>query len=291
MHGSERQSARSLQGAARATGAFLKGLGKHDLGGLSAEFAYYFLLSFFPMLLLFAALLSHLATVPQTMDMVFTFMGALFPSEVVSLVQRDIAKWIASGSLTVFSVSVLLFAWSGRNVFRVMLKGFNRIYGEQERPAWQIHLLSAALVLLSAAALGAVFLANLFSRQVSALFDGGAQTFLDVLFPTGEVTVTPAVLFAAGFCLYNLFPAPRRSIRASAGGALLFTALTVAATAFFRLYTSYLTVSSLYGALGTVIVSLMWMYFLGFSFFVGAELTAALLKELKSAEGKGTDRA
>ena len=49
----------ALQGAARATWAFLKGLGKHDLGGLSAEFAYYFLLSLFPMLLFFAALLSH----------------------------------------------------------------------------------------------------------------------------------------------------------------------------------------------------------------------------------------
>lgn len=280
----------ALQGAARAAWVFLKGLGKHDLGGLSAEFAYFFLLSLFPMLLFFAALLSHLATVPQTMDIIFTFMGALFPSEVVSLVQRDIAKWIASGSLTIFSASILVFAWSARNVFRVMLKGFNSIYGEQGRPAWKIHLLSAALVILSAAALGLVFLANLFSRQVSALFDGGAQTFLDVLFPTGEITVTPIVLFATGFCLYSLFPAPRRSIRASAAGALLFTALALAITTVFRLYTNYSMMGSLYGALGTVIVSLMWMYFLGFSFFVGAELTAALLKELKGAEGRGADR-
>ena len=41
---------------------------------------------------------------------------------------------------------------------------------------------------------------------------------------------------------------------------------------------------SLYGALGTAILTLVWLYALGFVFFLGAELNAVLLSRLHEGE-------
>ncbi len=271
----------ALQSTIRTGWHFFKGLSQHDIQGLSAEFAFYFLLSLFPMLLFFAALLSHLASVPETLNIIFNFLGAVFPPEIVSLVQRDIGKWVASGSVAVFSVSVLLYGWSGSRVFAVMLKGFNRIYGKRERSALRIRMMSTTLVLVSAFALGSVFLINLFAKELRTALENKLPFFMGVFLTYHELITTPLVMFIVAFALYRLFPAPKHSIRASAMGAAFFTVATFITTSFFRLYTQYSMVNSLYGAIGTIIIALMWMYFLGTIFFIGAEINVAILNEVK----------
>lgn len=262
---------------------FLKGLRDHDLGGLSAEFAFYFLLSLFPMLLFFAALIGHLANTPQTLDTIFSFMQTLFPPEITSLVQRDIGTWVASGSLTVFSASVLVYIWSSSRVFMVMLKGFNRIHdGEQKRSGIHIRVLSTLLVIISAFVLGIVFLVNLFGKQLSALVSQHMPSLArSAFFANMETLVTPAVLFLLAFSLYGLYPAGRRSIRALGLGAAFFTAVILISTILFRYYVEYSNIGSVYGALTAVIVSLLWMFFLGLIFFIGAEINASVLREVK----------
>lgn len=270
------------QSTIRASWGFLKGLREHDLGGLSAEFAFYFLLSLFPMLLFFAALISHLASTPQTLNTLFSFMQTLFPPEIVSLVQRDIGNWVTSGSLTVFSAGVLVYAWSGSRVFLVILKGFNRIYGEQRRSGIHLKLMSTLMVIMSAFALGLVFLVNLFGKQLTTLLSQHAPSLAtSALFANAGTLVTPAVLFLVAFSLYSLYPAARRSIRALTLGAAFFTAAILISTILFRYYVEYSNIGSIYGALTAVIISLLWMFFLGLIFFIGAEINASVLKEVK----------
>lgn len=273
------------QSTLRVSWGFFNGLREHDLGGLSAEFAFYFLLSLFPMLLFFAALISHLANTPQTLDTIFTFMQTLFPPEITSLVQRDIGAWVASGSLTVFSASILVYAWSSSRVFMVMLKGFNRIHGGgQKRSLIRIRLLSTLLVIVSAFVLALVFLLNLFGKQLSMLVSQHMPSLAkSALFANTGILATPAVLFLMAFSLYGLYPAARRSIRALGLGAAFFTAAILISTTLFRYYVEYSNIGSVYGALTAVIVSLLWMFFLGLMFFIGAEINASVLREVRQS--------
>ena len=270
------------QSTIRVSWEFFKGLKEHDLSGLSAEFAFYFLLSLFPMLLFFAALISHLASTPQTLSILFSFMQTLFPPEIVDLVRRDISNWVTSGSLTLFSASVLVYAWSGSRVFLVILKGFNRIHGEQRRSGIHLRLMSTLMVIVSAFALGLMFFVNLFGKQLSTLVSQYAPSLArSALFANTGILVTPAVLFIMAFSLYSLYPARRRSIRALGFGAAFFTAATIISTTLFRYYIEFSNIGSIYGALTTVIISLLWMFFLGRIFFIGAEINASVLNEVK----------
>ena len=270
------------QSTIRISWEFFKGLKEHDLSGLSAEFAFYFLLSLFPMLLFFAALISHLASTPQTLSILFSFMQTLFPPEIVDLVRRDISNWVTSGSLTLFSASVLVYAWSGSRVFLVILKGFNRIHGEQRRSGIHLRLMSTLMVIVSAFALGLMFFVNLFGKQLSTLVSQYAPSLArSALFANTGILVTPAVLFIMAFSLYSLYPARRRSIRALGFGAAFFTAATIISTTLFRYYIEFSNIGSIYGALTTVIISLLWMFFLGRIFFIGAEINASVLNEVK----------
>ena len=270
------------QSTIRVSWEFFKGLKEHDLSGLSAEFAFYFLLSLFPMLLFFAALISHLASTPQTLSILFSFMQTIFPPEIVSLVQRDISSWVTSGSLTLFSASVLVYAWSGSRVFLVILKGFSRIHGEERRSGIHLRIISTLMVLLSAFGLGLMFFVNLFGEQLSTLVGQYAPSLArSVLFANTEILVTPAILFIMSFSLYSLYPARRRSIRALGFGAAFFTAATIISTTLFRYYIEFSNLGSIYGALTTVIISLLWMFFLGRIFFIGAEINASVLNEIR----------
>ncbi len=270
------------QSTIRVSWGFIKGLRAHDLGGLSAEFAFYFLLSLFPMLLFFAALISHLASTPQTLNILFSLLQTLFPPEIVDLVQRDIGNWVTSGSLTVFSASVLVYAWSGSRVFLVILKGFNRIHGEQRRSGIHLRLMSTLMVLISAFALSLMFFVNLFGKQLSILASQYMPSLArSALFANTGILATPAVLFIMAFSLYSLYPARRRSIRALGISAAFFTAATLVLTTLFSYYIEYSNIGSIYGALTAVIISLLWMFFLGHIFFIGAEINASVLDEVK----------
>jgi membrane protein len=62
-------------------------------------------------------------------------------------------------------------------------------------------------------------------------------------------------------------------------GALLATALWLAASSGFRLYLqNFGSYSAVYGAIGTVIVFMLWLYLSGLALLVGAELNAEIQK-------------
>jgi len=275
-----------ISGLTRLSWDVLAQTSRHDLTGLSAEFAYYFLLSLFPMLLFIAALLSHLATVPQTLDAIFTALGHLFPEELVLLFQRDIGKWVSSGSLTIFSLSLVLYALAGSRVFQVMLKAFNRIHpGMKQRSGLRIRVVSLLMVLAAGGALGGVLLLNLFGREFRAVIELEAPRFARLFLAAyGEMLGTGMVLFLAAYALYALIPAEHPRKRARAASSAFFAIALIIATGLLRTFTSRSPVLSLYGALGTAILTLVWLYALGFVFFLGAELNAVLLSRLHEGE-------
>jgi membrane protein len=64
-------------------------------------------------------------------------------------------------------------------------------------------------------------------------------------------------------------------------GALLATALWLATSVGFRLYVrNFSDYTAVYGAIGSVIVLLLWLYLSGFALLVGAELNAEIDKAI-----------
>jgi len=87
------------------------------------------------------------------------------------------------------------------------------------------------------------------------------------------------VLFAA---LYKLVPAIRLNWNEVAPGALLTSMLFMIGKQFTGLYLEYARLGSIYGAAGSPIVLLLWLFYSAQLFFWGAEFTKVYKKTVES---------
>jgi membrane protein len=94
------------------------------------------------------------------------------------------------------------------------------------------------------------------------------------------------VVFAVDLLYYFYFaPTPDTEWVWVTPGALLATALWLATSIAFRFYVrNFGDYSAVYGAIGGVMVLLLWFYLSGFALLVGAELNAEIDKALPSRD-------
>src|SRR5690242_14654743 len=128
---------------------------------LSAQTAYYFFFSLFPLLLFLTPMLGLFGNGQQMMDAMLSRLSTTLPADSLSLIRRIFSQVItAQGGVGVMSLGLLLAAWSGSNIFGALMDALNIAYDVKEtRPWWKRQLLRlgalvfAAVVMLLATAI------------------------------------------------------------------------------------------------------------------------------------------
>jgi membrane protein len=187
---------------------------------------------------------------------------------VVEAAQRD----QASGTLAaLFGLATLAF--SATSVFAQLQASLNRIWDVQTRPgqtltvALRKRLLSFGMVLTIAFLL---LVSLVVSAALSALFTR------DTLLWNMLNTVASFALFTALFAMmFRVLPDVEIQWRDAWRGAAVTSALFSVGKFGIGLYIGQSAVSSTYGAAGSLVVLLLWVYYSGLVFFLGAEITEA----------------
>lgn len=255
--------------------------------GLAAELAFYFFLALFPALLFLIALTSHVADSSFVADLLGLMRDAV-PPAIVDIIRDQLtalAQARGGGVLTFGAVAAL---WSSSSALVAIIDAFNRAYDvEDARPWWKRRLLAIALTLALAvfilASLALVVagpeLADWVAGQVGL---GAAFTW------SWKVLQWPLVfvLIATGLGFtYYFAPDVDQDFVWLTPGSLVATALWIVGSLGLRLYV--VTVGSYnetYGAIGGVMVMLLWLYITGLAIVVGAEMNAEI--EHASPHGK-----
>lgn len=255
--------------------------------GLAAELAFYFFLALFPALLFLIALTSHVADPSFVADLLGLMRDAV-PPAIVDIIRDQLtalAQARGGGVLTFGAVAAL---WSSSSALVAIIDAFNRAYDvEDARPWWKRRLLAIALTLALAvfilASLALVVagpeLADWVAGQVGL---GAAFTW------SWKVLQWPLVfvLIATGLGFtYYFAPDVDQDFVWLTPGSLVATALWIVGSLGLRLYV--VTVGSYnetYGAIGGVMVMLLWLYITGLAIVVGAEMNAEI--EHASPHGK-----
>jgi membrane protein len=264
----------------------------HRASRIGAALAFYTVFSLGPILLLAVAVAGFFfgqhAARSEIHQQIGTLIGAKAAAEVQTVLQR--AHRPAAGIVaTAISVVTLLFS---ADVALVELKsGLDEIWSvpsETRRWYWE-YLLSRLLSIALILSLGFLLLASLlFSAALGALAGLSRGIFIVglVLRSTNAILSfgLAVLLFAT---VFKVLPSVRLTWKDVLVGALITAVLFTVGKFAIGLYLGSSTVASTYGAAGSVIVLLLWVYYSAEVFLFGAELTRGYACRFGSRRGMG----
>jgi membrane protein len=183
---------------------------------------------------------------------------------------------------TLLGVGLLAVLWTASAYIGCFFRASATIWGVDRRPAWRAWPLRVALtmgfLLLLALALLIIVLTGQLAHSVGDAIGLGQQTvdvYSFVKWPALLVVVTLLVAL-----LYRTSPSRERSATnwrvLTPGGAVAVAAWVVGSVGFEIYVNAFATYDSTYGALGTTIAGLVWLWLTNEVLLMGVELDAAL---------------
>jgi membrane protein len=256
--------------------------------GLAAQLAYYFFLALFPALLFLVAIVSFVP-IAGLLDAITGNLARIAPGEVLSIVQDQILKIAHEKNGGLLTLGMLGTVWSTSSGLNAIIDTLNQAYDIQEaRPWWKVKLIALALTISLAVfivtSFALVLVGPAFAEKLAMRAHMGpaftlAWTILQ--WPVIFVLVTLAIAM-----IYYYAPDAVQEWVWITPGSLLATTLWVAISLGFKFYVSHFaSYNATYGAIGGVIVLMLWFYLSALAVLVGAELNA----EIEHASPYGKD--
>ena len=242
-----------------------------------AAIAYYTLFSLAPILVIVIAIAGFAfgqdAASGALSDQLRGLMGQQGADLVQSMVKGASNKH-AGTVATVIGIVTLVITSTG--VFSELQADLNAIWKAQPPTDVSAIVKTRALGLSLVAALGFLLLASLLvsaalsalSRYVNSVFPGAA-----VLFHIVSLVVSFALISVMFAAIYKLLPHKPLGWRDVGVGAVATALLFTIGKFLIGLYIGSSAVASSYGAAGTAIVLLLWIYYSAVIFLLGAEFT------------------
>jgi membrane protein len=255
---------------------------EHGAPRLSAALAYYALLSLAPLVVLSVALAGLLYGHDAASGQVAAQLSHLVGAHAAVGIQTVIAGARApqSGWLGLVASSVTL-ALGASAVFNELQASLNLIWsvppnqnrglvGElRERFSSFVMVLVVALLIL-VSTIGSSVLSHVGTFVGHAWVGGG------LLWQGVEAALSLAVLCCGFAVVFRLVPDAPVSWRAAWCGGLVTSLLFALGKVLLGFYLGRVDVGSAYGAAGSLVVLLVWVYYTAHIFFLGAELTHVL---------------
>ncbi|HEY9906332.1 MAG TPA: YihY/virulence factor BrkB family protein [Thermosynechococcaceae cyanobacterium] len=256
--------------------------GRQRLPGLAAEMAFNAMLALFPAILGMLTLISRVAAPQQTFKQLVVQLSQVVPQEALFLVEGFIGEIRRAGNFRLLSLGFIASLWISSAVISAAMNALDQIHQiptRQIRPFWKAKLVSLSLTigtfLLMLAASTLVFISDIFVRIVasSSTDEGGViGTWQHLNLPLALAIVVAAFVF-----IYRFGPSRWTSGTPILPGALLAAGFWVFLSSLFRLYVSQFGhYNRVYGAIGAVIVLLLWLQLSSLIILLGAQCNVTI---------------
>ncbi|MGE3855669.1 MAG: YihY/virulence factor BrkB family protein [Dehalococcoidia bacterium] len=272
---------------------------KDRVSDLAAGLAYRFMLALFPFFLFLGALsgfVAQLLGVQDPAQQVVDNLAAAAPADAQSVLSDQLTAVLDQSRPGLLSFGLIGALWSSASGLAAAMRAMNVAYDVDEgRPFWRRTLVSIGLTILSG-----LFLITAFLSLVVAQFaESTAQEWLGsgqaVLIALTIARYALALLLITGVAAFLYWALPNAHLRFTwiSPGAALFVVSWLVATFGFSWYVSnFGSYNATYGAIGGIIVLMIWLYVTALMMLVGAEVNALLAQRHaeQPSEAEGADR-
>lgn len=250
-----------------------------EVFGRAAQFAFFWFFSLFPFLIFLTALASLLQQ-DVRLKVTVTASSNFLPRDASNLLIATFNQVTSRGHRQLLSFSLLALVWAASAGMESIVTSLNRAFNSTAvRPWWREKILALMLTVgFGVFFLAAIVLVNFgegISRQITLYFNLG-QFFIGAW----SIIKWPliAILALTGIELVYFFaPNCKREWQFFTPGTFFALALWLVITFGFRFYVAKFSSFDLtYGALGGVIMLLLWLYLTGVAILVGGEINSTL---------------
>lgn len=251
--------------------AFFVAASRKNLTAYASSAAFYFFLSFIPILILLIAIIPY---TPISKE----YLEAMLTDALPSRIDAWVVQWLDElfgKSPAIISVSAITTIWAASRGIYSLIRGLNAANALEETRnmfllrcrsgIYTIYMLLLIIVMLLMGVFGDL-LVNLLLQDFSVI-----QNLWDFIgnFRYLVVVVMMTLLFASVFAK---LPNHNAKIKSQLPGAF-FTAVSWAVFSYlFSVYVERFNAFSMYGSLTTIIILLLWLYMLMFLLLLGAQL-------------------
>jgi membrane protein len=265
-------------------GRYVKQILDDDVPGLAAELAYRFMFATFPFAIFVVALSGFMASwlgIADPGDRIIGAIGNSLPSDLIGPVKAQLDAVLVHTEPQLLSVGALVTLYAAIGGINTLMKAMNRAYDVPEtRPLPLRIALAVLLTVLGGVAVVVSFIAIVGGTLASQRLVDGIG--LLGVWPALSLLRWPAafmLLVAAVAALLRYAPNFRTPWRSAATAATAFAVVWLVVTYAFGLYVAHFaTYDATYGALGSVIVLMLWFYLTAFVLLCAAELAALLIR-------------
>jgi membrane protein len=250
-----------------------------DCLGWAGELAYFFFLALFPALLFFVALASFFP-IHQLTDHMLIALARFAPPDVLSIVHDQLLQISRNNNGGLLTLGIAGTIWSASSGMSSVIGTLNRAYHVHEaRSWWRVRLTAILLTVVLA-----VFILISFALVLvgPTLADRVAEWLhLGPMFAwTWKILQWPvvfALVAAAVGLVYYVAPDVQQRLMWIVAGSVFATLVWLLASLGFKWYISaFANYQKTYGAIGGVIVALLWFYVSGLAILMGAEMNAVI---------------
>lgn len=254
---------------------------------VAATVTFYCIVALFPFLLFIVGVVSRFVTW-ETIDQTVGDLARVAPREVTTIVSdrlRALKEHPSGGILTIGFLGTL---WSASAGVASLTPALNRAYDVVEtRPFWRRRLLALAMT-LGAGAVALVAGLVAVALPAIAAWIGGP---LGALLVWARLPFAGLLMVVVWASLYTLLPNVRPRFQPITPGSTVGVLLWLLASWGFSQYVTHFGgYEATYGALGGVIVLLLWMWVSTMAFLLGAEINKILMPPDEKARVATHDR-
>lgn len=259
---------------------------EHKAPRLAAALAYYMVFSLAPLLIIAIAIAGAIFGKDAARGEIVTQISGFVGQDAASVIEKAISNASQpdlSNIASLISVAILLFGASG--VFAQLQDALNTIWGVQPRPGRVVRQFISKRILSFAMVVGLgffVILSLLLTATISALSQlellpgfPWLWKFLSLAVSFGLVTLFFALVF-------KFLPDAKIAWSDVGMGAIMTSILFAIGRSLLGWYLGQTSFASTYGAAGSLIVLLAWVYYSAQILFLGAEFTEVYARKYGS---------
>ncbi|MFD0828447.1 YihY/virulence factor BrkB family protein [Neobacillus sp. M.A.Huq-85] len=246
-----------------------------DLNGLSAQLAYFFLLSLFPLLIVLFTLLPY---IPIPHQDVLGFIRGFAPAETMDLIEKNVKYVMNHRNGGLLSFGIIGTIWSASNGINAVVRAFNKAYNVKENRSF---IVARGVAILLTLGMIIVFILAIilpvFGREIGVfLFSKvGFSDEFGKIWDALSYLVSAIILFLIFTGLYWIAPNVKLRCRSAFPGAAFSTIGWIVTSMGLRFYVGNFSNFSLtYGSIGAIIVLMIWLYLSAFIIVLGGEINA-----------------